>query len=71
MTRVLDECPGCGGRMEEAWAECGDYDPDCDCDQAWDCPHCGRKWFAPCAAHINSYDTSVFDIPRELITDGR
>lgn len=44
-------CPSCGTELAEAWTACGDDDPQCDCDIAYDCPECGGKYMLPCGAH--------------------
>lgn len=66
----FDECPACGAVMAEVWADCQDGDPECGCDNAWDCPGCGRKWMDPCPAHRWIYERDP-EPDRELVPNDR
>jgi hypothetical protein len=45
-------CPACCEELVYAYSTCGDDDPECDCDEAYDCKNCGRRWMVACGAHV-------------------
>lgn len=66
---AFDACPNCGASMEERWVDCADDDEECDCDIAWDCPQCGKKWLIPCLAHIAAWLSVELSDGREVYVD--